>query len=70
MPHPASRVLAMLELLQNRDRVTGAELAGRLGVDERTVRRYATTLTRLGIPVAATRGRYGGDPPHPPAPAP
>ncbi|MFS8520785.1 MAG: WYL domain-containing protein [Micromonosporaceae bacterium] len=60
MPHPASRVLAMLELLQNRDRVTGAELAGRLGVDERTVRRYATTLTRLGIPVAATRGGYGG----------
>src|SRR5690606_41039086 len=50
----------MLELLQNRDRVTGAELAGRLGVDERTVRRYATTRTRLGIPVAATRGRYGG----------
>lgn len=60
MPHPASRVLAMLEMLQNRDRVTGAELAARLGVDERTVRRYATTLTHLGIPVAATRGRYGG----------
>lgn len=50
----------MLEMLQNRDRVTGADLAARLGVDERTVRRYATTLTQLGIPVAATRGRYGG----------
>lgn len=60
MPHPASRVLAMLEMLQTRDRATGAELAARLGVDERTVRRYATTLTQLGIPVAATRGRYGG----------
>lgn len=60
MPHPASRVLAMLELLQARQRVTGAELAARLGVDERTVRRYAATLAELGIPVESTRGRYGG----------
>jgi predicted DNA-binding transcriptional regulator YafY len=29
-------------------------------VDERTVRRYATHLTDLGIPVVAERGRYGG----------
>jgi predicted DNA-binding transcriptional regulator YafY len=29
-------------------------------VDERTVRRYADTLTDLGIPVTAERGRYGG----------
>lgn len=60
MPHPASRVLAMLELLQTFPRLTGAELAARLGVDERTVRRYATTLAELGIPVTAARGRYGG----------
>lgn len=60
MPHPASRVLAMLELLQAQQRATGAELAARLGVDERTVRRYASTLTELGIPVVSTRGRYGG----------
>jgi predicted DNA-binding transcriptional regulator YafY len=50
----------MLELLQTHHRLTGAELAGRLGVDERTVRRYATTLADLGIPVTAARGRYGG----------
>src|SRR5690606_28325074 len=50
----------MLELLQTHHRLTGAELASRLGVDERTVRRYAATLADLGIPVAAARGRYGG----------
>lgn len=50
----------MLELLQAQQRVTGAELAARLGVDERTVRRYAATLAELGIPVLSTRGRYGG----------
>ncbi|AGZ44394.1 helix-turn-helix transcriptional regulator [Actinoplanes friuliensis] len=60
MPHPASRVLAMLELLQTHRRITGGDLAARLAVDERTVRRYAGTLAELGIPVTAERGRYGG----------
>ncbi|GIG92472.1 helix-turn-helix transcriptional regulator [Plantactinospora endophytica] len=60
MPHPAARVLGMLELLQSSHRLTGPELADRLGVDERTVRRYADTLVELGIPVTAARGRYGG----------
>ncbi|MGN9812980.1 helix-turn-helix transcriptional regulator [Micromonospora sp. BQ11] len=60
MSHPAGRVLGLLELLQGHHRLTGGELAGRLGVDERTVRRYAATLLDLGIPVTADRGRYGG----------
>ncbi|MEU7907292.1 YafY family protein [Actinoplanes sp. NPDC049118] len=60
MPHPASRVLAMLELLQAHRRMTGGDLAARLAVDERTVRRYAGTLAELGIPVTSERGRYGG----------
>ncbi|MFI7547768.1 helix-turn-helix transcriptional regulator [Actinoplanes sp. NPDC049599] len=60
MPHPASRVLAMLELLQAHRSIRGGELAARLAVDERTVRRYAGTLAELGIPVTAERGRYGG----------
>lgn len=60
MSHSTSRVLAMLELLQAHHRLTGVELAGRLSVDERTVRRYATALAELGIPVTAARGRYGG----------
>ena len=50
----------MLELLQAHRRMTGPDLAARLGVDERTVRRYAATLGDLGIPVTADRGRYGG----------
>ncbi|MER6400800.1 YafY family protein [Kitasatospora sp. NPDC001603] len=60
MNHPVSRVLALLELLQARPGLTGPELAARLEVDERTVRRYAARLADLGIPVQADRGRYGG----------
>jgi predicted DNA-binding transcriptional regulator YafY len=58
--HPTTRVLAMLELLQARRQLSGAELAAGLGVDQRTVRRYAQRLADLGIPVTAERGRYGG----------
>src|SRR5919206_1828063 len=59
MYHPTTRLLAVLELLQSRQRVGGAELARRLEVDERTVRRYVTMLRDLGIPVEAERGRHG-----------
>ena len=60
MAPPAARVLALLELLQAHRRITVGELAARLAVDERTVRRYAATLAEMGIPVTAERGRYGG----------
>ena len=50
----------MLELLETRGRVSGRELAERLEVDPRTVRRYAVKLEELGIPVEAERGPYGG----------
>ncbi|NMR18826.1 YafY family protein [Cellulomonas fimi] len=60
MTRPAARVLAMLELLQAGGQRTVGDLAARLGVDERTVRRYAEHLADLGIPVQAQRGRYGG----------
>src|SRR5918992_488849 len=59
MYHPTTRLLAVLELLQSRGRIGGGELARRLEVDERTVRRYVTMLRDLGIPVEAERGRYG-----------
>ncbi|MFF0311335.1 helix-turn-helix transcriptional regulator [Streptosporangium sp. NPDC004379] len=55
-----TRVLALLELLQAAPGLTGPELAARLGVEERTVRRYAVRLSELGVPVQAERGRYGG----------
>ncbi|GAA4962609.1 YafY family protein [Kineococcus glutinatus] len=60
MSRPTARVLAMLELLQAGGQRTVGDLAARLGVDERTVRRYAEHLADLGIPVQAQRGRYGG----------
>ncbi|HWB36082.1 MAG TPA: YafY family protein [Rugosimonospora sp.] len=59
-PSPTSRVLELLELLQRRPLVTGREIAERLGVDGRTVRRDVATLQRLGIPVRGTRGVAGG----------
>lgn len=60
MYHPISRVLTVLELLQSRPSITGPELAARLEMDVRTVRRYITHLQDVGIPVEANIGRYGG----------
>ncbi|MFJ4593693.1 helix-turn-helix transcriptional regulator [Kitasatospora sp. NPDC088861] len=60
MGRPTSRVLTLLELLQSGGIRTVAELADRLGVDGRTVRRYVDHLVDLDIPVEAVRGRYGG----------
>jgi predicted DNA-binding transcriptional regulator YafY len=57
---PTARVLALLEILQAGGTRTVAELAERLAVDERTVRRYAAHLVDLDIPVRSVRGRYGG----------
>jgi predicted DNA-binding transcriptional regulator YafY len=58
--HPATRILAVLELLQNHGQLSGSQLAGRLGVDGRTVRRYIARLEQLGIPIATEQGRHGG----------
>lgn len=60
MGSPAGRVLSLLEQVQENPGLTASALAERLGVSERTVRRYVTTLQDLGIPVEAGRGRYGG----------
>ncbi|MCU1679826.1 MAG: Helix-turn-helix type 11 domain protein [Amycolatopsis sp.] len=60
MSRPIARVLALLELLQSGGIRTVAELADRLAVDERTVRRYVDHLLDLDVPVESVRGRYGG----------
>lgn len=60
MTRPTARVLGLLEVLQSGGTRTAGELAERLGVDERTLRRYVEHLVDLGIPVQAHRGRYGG----------
>ena len=59
MYDPIMRVLTVLELLQARDHVTGAELAERLEVDLRTVQRYIVRLKDLKIPVESSRGVGG-----------
>jgi predicted DNA-binding transcriptional regulator YafY len=55
----AERVLALLEALQDRAAASGPELAERLGVDPRTLRRDVASLRALGIPVEGERGRGG-----------
>lgn len=59
MYSPTTRVLTVLELLQTHGRMSGVELAKRLDVDERTLRRYIARLDELGIPVTSERGRHG-----------
>src|SRR6201997_1214999 len=60
MAKPLARVLMLLDILQAGGTRTLRELAERLGVDERTVRRYVDHLLDLGVPVESVRGRYGG----------
>ena len=60
MSGPTIRVLSLLELLQSHARLSGSEIATRLGVDKRTVRRYIRALEDLGIPVTTEQGRDGG----------
>ena len=49
----------MLALLQAHGRMSGPELAQRLEVNIRTLRRYIIMLQDLGIPIEAERGRNG-----------
>ncbi|MBM7790900.1 helix-turn-helix transcriptional regulator [Tenggerimyces flavus] len=56
----ASRLLRLLTLLQSRPQWDGEELAHRLEVTTRTVRRDVTRLRSLGYPVSAEAGLGGG----------
>lgn len=57
---PTGRALQLLSLLQTHRLWRGAELAERLEVTERTVRRDVDRLRDLGYPVDATTGPEGG----------
>ncbi|HEX4977082.1 MAG TPA: WYL domain-containing protein [Nocardioides sp.] len=57
---PTARALRTLDILQSVPGATAEELAGRLGVTERAVRRYVAILREAGVPVESARGRYGG----------
>src|ERR1700738_1644173 len=60
MLETSARLLRLLSLLQSRRDWTGAELAARLGVGLRPVRRDIDRLRDLGYPVDATPGVAGG----------
>ena len=60
MATPTGRLLELLELLQTQTVATGPEIATRLDIDRRTVRRYVSALQDLGIPIEGQRGVGGG----------
>lgn len=60
MANTSSRMLRLLSLLQTHRYWPGAELAERLGVSVRTLRRDVDRLRELGYPVEAHRGVDGG----------
>lgn len=59
MLETSARLLRLLSLLQRRPDWSGAELAERLGVSARTIRRDMERLRDLGYPVHSTRGLAG-----------
>ncbi|MEY9928421.1 putative DNA-binding transcriptional regulator YafY [Catenulispora sp. GP43] len=60
MPKTSARLLSLLSLLQARRDWPGADLAERLEVSPRTVRRDIDRLRELGYPIATTKGPDGG----------
>jgi len=60
MVQTSARLLALLSLLQLRREWTGQELADRLAVGPRTIRRDVEKLRSLGYPIEAAPGVAGG----------
>ena len=60
MATTSARLLTLLSLLGARSRWSGEELAGRLGISSRTLRRDVDSLRELGYPVQALKGPDGG----------
>ena len=54
------RILGILLALQSQRRISARQLAERFGVSTRTVYRDLQTMSLLGIPIYAERGRNGG----------
>ncbi len=60
MANTSARTLRLLSLLQNHRYWSGTDLAQRLGISPRTVRRDVDRLRELGYPVESSRGVDGG----------
>jgi predicted DNA-binding transcriptional regulator YafY len=60
MANVATRLISIILMLQSRGTLKASELAGELGVSERTIHRYMDMLDEMGIPIYSERGPYGG----------
>lgn len=60
MHKTSSRLLALLSLLQTHRDWSGEDLAGRLGITSRTVRRDIDRLRELDYPITTVKGPAGG----------
>jgi predicted DNA-binding transcriptional regulator YafY len=56
----SARLLRLLAMFSTRPNWNAGELAGRLEITPRTLRRDVTRLRDLGYPITSTTGRYGG----------
>lgn len=56
----ASRLIAIVLLMQNNGKMTSKALAEKLEVSERTIIRDMESLSEAGVPVYAERGLHGG----------
>ena len=60
MLETSARLLRLLSLFQGRRYWSGADLAGRLEVTSRTLRRDVDKLRTLGYPIHSSSGAEGG----------
>lgn len=56
----SDRLVAILLMLQRREKITAAEVAKELEVSERTARRDLDALGMAGVPIYSVQGRSGG----------
>jgi predicted DNA-binding transcriptional regulator YafY len=57
---PTARALLALEVIQNNPGITAERLGDRLGVTERSARRYVAILREADLPIESVSGPYGG----------
>ena len=60
------RLIGILSILLQRERVTAPELAEQFEASRRTIQRDIESLCRAGIPIATAQGAGGGSPGHQP----
>ena len=54
------RLIGILSILLQRNKITTAELAGKFEVSRRTILRDIESLNRAGIPIVTSQGQGGG----------